>query len=180
MPAERSDLTLYDLSLEGVQIRDLLVENEGELTPELEARIDALMLAAPEKVEAAAMVVRSLEASAKACEAEVERLGMRARSFERNAQQLKDRIAVVLDCAFNGKIKTDRFTLWTQAAPDHVAFDVAEGHKIEEIERADPSLVRVKKELDKIELGRKFKAGEPLPVAIRFERTPGKRYARIK
>ena len=52
---DRSNVSLYDLSLEGVQIQDMLLENDGELTPELEARIDQLMLLGPEKIEAAAI-----------------------------------------------------------------------------------------------------------------------------
>ena len=180
MSANPSNLSLYDLSLEGLLIRDLLLDSEGELTPELEQRLDALMTVAPERVEAAAMVVRGLEASAAACEAEVERLAKRAQAFQNNAQQLKDRIAAVLDSAFGGKIKTNRFTVWTQQAADHIAFDVAEGFTIDDVQQDSPGLVRVKKELDKRELAERFKEGKALPPAITFERTPGKRYTRIK
>lgn len=175
-----SKLTLYDISLEGLQIQDILEANEGELTPELEQRLDELMQAGPERVEAAAMVVRGLEASAIACEAEVGRLASRAKAFEANAQRLKERIAIALDCAFNGKIKTDRFTLWTQQAPDHIGFDVAEGFTVDDVEHDAPGVVRVKKELDKRELADRFKEGKAIPPSITFERTAGKRYARIK
>ena len=157
-----TQLTLYDLSMEGVQIQDLLAENEGELTPELEARIDALMLAGPDKVEAAAMVVRNLESNAAACEVEVMRLAERAKSFHENSRRLKERIAITLDCAFGGKIKTPRFTVYTQSAPEHVAFDVAEGYTIEDVQSDDSTVVRVKKELDKIRLKELFMADQPL------------------
>lgn len=172
--------SLYDLSLEGVQIADLLTEREGELTPEIEQRIDALMMAGPERVEAAAIVVRQLEANADACAGEMERLAARAASFHANAQHLKERIAIVLDCAFNGKLKTEKFTAWTQQSADHTGFAVREGHTIEEVEAADPSLVRVKKELDKIALKKKFDRAEALPLAIHFETTAGKRFLRLK
>jgi hypothetical protein len=175
-----TELTLYDLSMEGVQIQDLLIENEGELTPELEARLDALLLAGPDKIEAAAMVVRSLEASADVCKNEVERLAKRADSFHANAQRLKDRMAMALDCAFNGKIKTEKFTVWTQAAPEHIVFDIAEGSTIDQVEASAANLVRVKKELDKIACKAAFEAGYPFPPCLTFERTPGKRYLRLK
>ena len=180
MSASRSNLTLYDLSLEGVQINELLYLNEGELTPELEARLDALIQTGPERVEAAAMVVRGLEASADACAAEAERLAKRAASFHANAAYLKERMTMVLDCAFNGKLKTDKFTVWTQQAADNVSFEVAEGHTIDEVEQANPALVRVKKELDKIALKDAFKADKPLPHSITFQTSPGKRSLRIK
>ena len=180
MSSDRSSMTLYDLSLEGVQINELLYLNEGELTPELEARLDALIQAGPERVEAAAMVVRGLEASADACAAEAQRLAQRATSFHNNASYLKERMAIVLDCAFNGKLKTDKFTVWTQQAPDSVTFDIAEGHTIDEVEQENPALVRVKKELDKIALKEAFKADQPLPHSVTFQTAPGKRYVRIK
>lgn len=180
MSASHSKLSLYDLSVEGMMIRDALLENEGEITPEIEQRIDALMEAAPERIEAAAMVVRTLEASEAACAAEADRFARRAKSLADNAARLKERMAWVVDAAFNGKVRTDRFTVWTQAAPEHVAFDVAEGHTIDEVESADASLVRVKKDLDKIALKEKFKAGQALPAAISFTRSEGKRYVRIK
>lgn len=181
MSADRSNvLTLYDVSLEGMLIASILEESEGELTPEIEQRIEDLMKAGPQRIEAAAMVVRNLEASAEACEEEVKRLAARAHSFQVNATRLKELMTMAVDSAFNGKVKTAKFTVYTQAAPDHVAFDVVPYCTIEDVEAADPSLVRVKKELDKIALRERWKAGHALPVAIQFEVTPGKRSARIK
>lgn len=176
----RPRLSLYDVSLEGMLIASILEETEGELTPEIEARMDALMQAGTERVEAAAMVVRSLEANASACKIEAQRLLERAASFDRQTEQLKERMTIAIDTAFGGKIKTPRFTAWTQAPPDYVAFDISPNHSIEEVEAADPSLVRVKKELDRVALKERFKAGEALPPAIHFMTAPGKRYTRIK
>ncbi len=173
-------LSLYELGVEGMEITRILQENEGELSPELEARINELMIAGPDRVEAGAMVVRSMEASAAACEAEVERLAKRAKAFQESANRLKGYIAMALDTVFGGKVKTNRFTLYTQQAPDHVAFEIREGHTIDQVEKFYPSLVRVKKELDKVALKERFNAGDPLPTAIEFTKTPGKRSIRIK
>lgn len=182
MPAliASSKPTLYDISLEGLQIADLLTENEGELTPEIEQRIDALMQAGPGRVEAAAMVVRNLEADADACKAEAQRLIERAQSFENNAKRLKDRMTIALDCAFNGKVKTARFTLWTQKAADTVAFDLHEGFTVDMLEEDLPAAVRIKKELDKRALREMYEAGLQLPESVFVEETIGKRYVRIK
>jgi len=175
-----TELTLYQLSLEGVMIRDLLEANEGEITPEIEERLDALMLAGPDRVEAAAMVVKGMEASADACASEAERLAKRANGFHSQATYLKSRIAMALDCAFNGKIKTDKFTCYTQAAPAHIEFGIMDGHTIDEIENSDSSCVRVKKELNRVRLKELFEADDPLPTGITFERTPEKRSVRIR
>ena len=180
MSSNPSSLSLYNLSIEGLQIRELLEASEGELTPEIIERIDALMIVAPDRVEAAAMVVQGLQGSAAICQQESLRLAERANALDRSANSLKERMAMIVDAAFGGKVKTARFTVWTQQAADHVAFDVEPGYSIDDVEKADPSLVRVKKELDKLALKDKFQAGEALPIAVHFETQQGKRYVRIK
>ena len=175
-----SSMSLYNLTVEGVLIRDIIEAMEGEITPEVEERLDALMKVAPDRIEAAAMVVQGLQGSALVCQQESLRLAERAAALDRNAAYLKERIALVVDNVFGGKIKTHRFTVWTQQSADHTAFDVQEGFTIEDVEKACPYVVRVKKELDKIALKERFKTGAALPPAVHFDTQPGKRFLRIK
>jgi hypothetical protein len=172
--------TLYDLSVEGLQIQQILEENEGELTTELEQRLDALMIEGPERIEAAAMVVRALEAQQQACIDEMQRLGQRGIGFGNNAKRLKERIRIALDCAFGGKVKTARFTIWNQTSAATVAFDLAEEFTPEMLAEDYPALVRTKVELNKTALKEAFERGESLPEAVHIEEIPGTRYVRIK
>ena len=201
-------MTLYDLTIEGLQIADMLTENEGELTPELEARLDALMQAGPERLEAAAMVVRNIEADALVCKAEADRLAERALSYEKNAKRLKDRIAIALDAAFNGKVKTAKFTLWTQQAQESMSIELSEEFTLEQLEQDHPGLVKTEKSIDTAAVRRLIAANRAaldkasavladpeateeqtaaakealavIPEALDIEIKPGKRYARIK
>lgn len=175
-----SSISLYNLTVEGILIRDIIEAMEGEISPEVEERLDALLKVAPERVEAAAMVVQGLQGSALVCQQESLRLAERAAALDRNAAYLKERIAMIVDNVFGGKVKTHRFTVWTQQAADHVAFDIREGCNIEDVERDSPGCVRVKKELDKRELAQRFKEDRPLPPSVTFEKQQGKRYVRIK
>ena len=172
--------TLYDLSHEGLEIFDMLADNLGELTPELEARLDKLMLEGPERIEAAAMVVRSLEQNAKACEEESDRLRERAKSFEAQAGSLKKRMTACLDIAFNGKVKTPLFSIWTQKTADKTLADLVPGITAEILHQERPDLVRVKYELDREKCVAAWKAKELLPELILFEEKEGSRYVRIK
>ena len=104
--------SLYEVGVEGAEIESILMENDGELTPELEARLDAHLASGKNKIVAAAMVVQGLEASKANCLAEALRLMDRANAFERNAKSLKARILFAVDEGFDGKIKTDLFTIW--------------------------------------------------------------------
>jgi hypothetical protein len=172
--------SLYDLTQAGLEIFDMLSDNLGELTPELEMRLDALMLEGPDRVEAAAMVVRSLEANAAACEFEANRLRDRAKEFEAQADRLKRRMTTCLDAAFHGKVKTPLFTVYTQKNADRIVADLVPGITAEMLHQERPDLVRVKMELDRVKAVAELKAGKPLPELILFEEKEGERSVRIK
>jgi len=173
-------MNLYELTIEGAEINRILTENEGELSPELEARMDELLTAGPDKLEAAAMVVRQLEASRDACADEAERLAKRAKSFDANIDSLKLRMLYAVDAAFSGKLKTDKFTIYGQSSPDRVSFEVAPDADLKSISDFAPELVRAKYELNKTALAERYKRGDILPNAITPVTVPGKRSIRIK
>jgi hypothetical protein len=174
--------TLYDLTREGVEILDILEDALGELSPELEARLDKLMVEGPERLEAAAMVVATLKQNATACEEESERLRQRAKSFDDQAERLKIRMTACLDAAFGGKVKTSLFTLNTQKSPDHTIVELVPGTTVEMLQQERPDLVRVKMELDRVKVGQMYKNPETrkqLPELLLFEVKKGTRYVRI-
>ena len=174
-------MTLYDIGIEGMLIASILTECEGELTPDVEQRIDELMRKAPSRVEAAAMVVRQMEADAQTCREEARRLAERAKGFEQNAEQLKKLMVVAVDAAFSGKVKTARFTIWTQKAADSVKFSLAEEFTIDMLHEDRPDLVRVTKELENAALQVHYKTDKvAIPDAINIEEKTGERYIRIK
>lgn len=172
--------TLYDLTHEGLEIFDMLSDNLGELTPELEQRLDKLMLEGPARIEAAAMVVRTMEQNATACEEEAQRLRDRAKDFEAQADRLKKRMTACLDTAFSGKVKTPLFTVWTQKSADRIVAELVPGITPEMLQKERPDLVRVKIELNREKAVSDLKAGNPLPELILFEEKEGSRYIRIK
>jgi len=135
--------TLYDLTAEGLEIFDMLSDNLGELSPELEQRLDMLMLEGPERLEAAAMVVRTMEQNAAACENESDRLHQRAKAFEAQSDRLKKRMTLCLDSAFGGKVKTPLFTVWTQKSADRTVAELIPGITAEMLHQERPDLVRV-------------------------------------
>lgn len=175
-----SSLSLYDIGVTGLQIADYLEASEGELTPEAEMIFDRLITEGPDKLEAAAMVVRHLDALQEECKAEEKRLAERRRSFEANAERLKDRMTWALDAAFAGKLKTAKMTLWNQTSADTVAVDLKEGMTPEQLAQEFPTLVRTTYALDKIAVKEMLKRGDELPESIFVEQTPGKRSIRFK
>ena len=172
--------TLYGLTTEGHAIFDLLEQAQGELDPELEARLDSLMLEGPFAMEAAAMVVRELEHRAQACEVEADRLRERAKTFEEQIDKLKKRMTVCLDQAFGGKVKTSLFSIWTQKSAGRTVAELVPGVTPQMLYEERPDLVRVKMELDREKAVADLKAGKPLPELLLFEEKEGSRFVRIK
>jgi hypothetical protein len=181
-------MTLYDVGMEGAIIADILTENEGELTPELERRIETLIRSGSDKLESAAMVVRQLEANEEICKKEAARLAERAKSFKNNAERLKKIMVVAVDLAFGGKVKTPRFSIWTQKSLDSVTFSLAEEFTVEMVREDYPDLVRTELSLDLSAIRRHYEQQQSLPEeqrvalpdAIHVEEKTGSRYLRIK
>lgn len=172
--------TLYSLALDGIEIEQLLFDSVGEITPDIQQKMDALLESGPPMMEAAAAVVRQLQLSAQIAEDESDRLRTRAKEFEAQAAKLKERMTLALDKSFSGKIKTPKWSIWTQKSADRIVADLVPGVTAEMLHQERPDLVRVKMELDREKAVSELKNGNPLPELILFEEKEGTRYVRIK
>ena len=170
-------MKLYDVAIEGQAIERLLEASQGELTPELEERLDALMLGGKEKIEAAAFVRSNLKADAKACRDEAARLDSRADAYETQAKRLEERMLVAVDAAFGGKVATPMFTIWGQNTGASVSFDVAPDA---DLQKVDPRFVRTTYALDKRLLLEAHKAGAAMPSGVTAIPVPPTRYLRVR
>lgn len=179
--------TLYDLTIAGLEMNALLESLDGELTPELEQQLDALLLAGADKLESAAKVVQrltaqaeSIKATAKVVEAEATRLYDRSESVLANAERLKKRMVYALDAVHGGKLKTPLFTIWAQTSATTIAIEPAEGFTPAMIAEDAPDFVVTEIKLDKAKLKAMYKQGDALPESIAVTENPGTRYCRIK
>jgi hypothetical protein len=101
--------TLYDLTAEWTDLSAALTESAGEITDEIEARLDALGTLEGAKVDSYALVVRSFEAHATACRAEATALIAKATVAENAAKRLKARL---LDYLTARGLEELRGTIW--------------------------------------------------------------------
>lgn len=171
-------MKLYDIPIEANEIEAILAESYGELTPEIEARIADFVRAGKDKIEAAAMVVKSLEDDATVCRKEAERLIARAGGLENGAARLKGLILFAVDEGFGGKIKTAKFTIWGQTSAVLTGFELKQGVTIYEV---PAEYMRTKEpELDKKALKAAADAGIEIPECIAVTVLNGTRYLRIK
>lgn len=171
-------MKLYDIPIEANEIETVLADNYGDLTPEIEQRIAGFLRDSKEKIESAAIVVKSLEDDADVCRNEAERLMKRAQGLENGADRLKGLILFAIDEGFGGKIKTPKFTIWSQISAPSVCFELPPGTDIhavpmEYLRMKDP-------ELDKQALKAAMEAEIELPAQIVVSEKPGTRFLRIR
>lgn len=179
--SEKKPIRLYELTAEAYLIETTLADNDGELTPELEQKLDTLLRNGKDKLEAAAQIVRNLEASAADCEEEALRLEKRANSYHNQAANLKRLMLAAVDGVFGGKLKTDMFTIYGQTSADTVQFDVSPDADLTVAAQHNPELVRQKYELNKIALKQQYDTNRSaLPSWVMVTEKPGIRSLRIK
>lgn len=173
-------MQLYDIAQEGLVVADLLTESEGELTPELEARLDAVLRAGKEKIEAAERVCRNLDAQAKACAVEAKRLAERAQGIKKQRESLRKRMAVAIDAVFGGKVKTALFTIWTQTGAPTMRVTVAPGTDMDQLRARRPDLFRTEHIFDEIAAKTTKTTGMPLPAEVTVEDVPGNLFCKSR
>jgi phage host-nuclease inhibitor protein Gam len=172
-------MKLYDIPMEMAVLEAELVDAEGELSPDLEQRLDAFLKGGKDKIEAAAMIVRTLEAQAKVCAEESHRLAERSTAHENNAKRLKGLMIGAVD-ALGGKVKTSLFTIWTQDSAATKAVEVQAGTDLADLIQYFPAFVRTKYEIDKEAVRIAHENGADLPSVISVQINPGIHYLRIR
>ena len=85
-------MTLFGLSAQMAQIEDELMENEGDLTPELDLARTENRESLAAKADALGAVCRKLAATAAAAKAEIDRLTKIKRAAENGQKRLKENI----------------------------------------------------------------------------------------
>ena len=107
--------TIYQISDDMAALDALLAETGGEITPEAEAAFNQFEaeLAAnlTGKVDAYCALIAEIDARAAARKAEAKRLADRAKTDERTADALRERLRFVWEQRRLGKVETDRFTV---------------------------------------------------------------------
>jgi hypothetical protein len=172
---------LHEIPIEAADIEAELAENYGELTPEIEHRIAAFLHDGKDKIEAGAVVVKSLEADAAICKQEAQRLMQRAQGLEKGADRLKGLVLYAVDEGFGGKVRTQKYTVWGQNAAAAVSFEIKPGSNIYELASESPWSIRTQDpEIDRLALKEAQKAGVEMPDCIVVTEHVGTRYLRIR
>jgi hypothetical protein len=108
---------LYTLADNYADLFAKVEEANGELSPDLEAELDAAGDSLAAKTEACCSKVREWDLTATALQAEIDRLRARQQAVRNSARRLKAYIQDCLDRAGLPRVETPRFTATIQASP---------------------------------------------------------------
>ena len=100
--------TLWAITDDLAEVGALIADNGGELTPELEERLDGLSGELESKVERIALFIREAEGMAKAAKEEKDRLYAIQKHHENKAEGLKRYLLYCMDGAGRESVETHR------------------------------------------------------------------------
>jgi hypothetical protein len=110
-------MNLYETSKEIATLHDEIIDAEGELSPELEAKLDALQLAFNDKVSNIGRWTINLIRKEDILKAEIERLEKRQKVFENLRSRLKNYLMLCMQSAEKTKVEFPQFTVSVQRNP---------------------------------------------------------------
>ncbi len=151
-------MNLYELTTELQNAMDSLVidEDTGEVGG-FEA-VDALDVAFEDKAEAYALAIKNLLAFAGEAKAEADNLKSRADAAKNRAEKLKQHLALSMNAVGKNKIETARAALNFRKS---VSVKITDETTIQD----DLWKVTMKREPDKIKIGKLLKSGNAVPGA---------------
>lgn len=156
--------TLFDLSDTAYQLMAILEDSE-QADPEVDADLALIDQMLMEKTESYVSVIRSLEAMADARKAEADRLRDRARTAEKHADWLRDRLLVHMQTTNRQRIETARFSLSIRTNPPSVV--VVDAAAVP----SDFQRTRIEISVDKRAVLESIKAGGEVPAGCDIQRT---------
>ena len=113
-------MNLYELTAEQARIEDLLEENGGEITPEIEEALTLTAEALPKKVDGYGVLIRQFAAAEAACDAEIKRLQGLKKTAQNAQKGMKDRILYAMQTFGFDKLagETTKFSTRASKAVD--------------------------------------------------------------
>lgn len=114
-------LTLYQRSAALVALDALIGDNDGEITPEMEAQADALTASFTEKVDACLAKRQEFQALSDLCANEARRYAQRAKALQDRANWLDRYVVRCMEQAGRDVVEGERFRVKLTPNPPKVA-----------------------------------------------------------
>lgn len=157
-------MTLYELEQKQIRINEMLEENGGELTPELEAELQIQDFEINEKFESYCKAIKSYEAAILGFKSEIERLKSRKETAERAIAHMKEAMLNAMDLFKLTKIQAGIFTISTRKSQ---SLDVLDESLVPDKFKSEVTTIKV----DKNSIKDALKNGEKIEGIILNDNT---------
>jgi len=107
IPKPSTKESLFSIGEHFYALESLLIENEGEITNEIDQWLDEYQAKEEDKLDAYCYLIQKFDEIA----AEAKRLADRSSSYSKKAKHLKDRLKLYMENRGKQKVETGRFTL---------------------------------------------------------------------
>lgn len=107
-------MNLYELQMEQLELNALLEENGGELTPEIEERLQIHDFDVNQKMESYCKAIKQYESDIEGLKGEIERLKARKESSEKAVQRMKDAMLTAMTTFGMDKLQAGTFKIGTR------------------------------------------------------------------
>lgn len=165
-------LTLFNLSAEMQAIEDALIENGGELTPELEDALTFTQDALTKKVDDYGAIILKFQALADACKAEIDRVNGIKKTAENSVKSIKERLVWTMEQFGATKLEgaTHKFSLskTTSTETDDEALLAPYTELVEALQARLPRWITLKATVSKTALKEDYKDNEVRPSGVTF------------
>lgn len=105
-------MTLYQIEAEYRETVDLLIENGGALSPEIEARLQIAGELFEVKAEKYGLLIKEMNSDIEQLEAAIEDLRKRKKRIEQSLVGMKSRLLSAMTAMGKEKFKTPMVTMW--------------------------------------------------------------------
>lgn len=166
-------LSLYELTAEQQALEDALIENGGELTPELEEMLNANTEALAVKVDGYNKILRKFEGAETAIDAEIKRLTAMKRTAQNSQKSLKAHLLWAMKNAglekLEGNLCKASLRHTTSLEVDEEALLGTIAVKVAEWQRTLPSFVTLTAKVSKTAIKDAYPKGvDVLPVGCQY------------
>ena len=149
-------MRLYQIEQNYVDLVEKLIDNEGELTPEIEQSLAEIKTAIEKKGENIAYIVKSMDYDTSVLTSEIDRLRRKKLAIEKSQERLKEYLGNAMQIMELGEIKTPLIK---------INFRKSEAVEITDEEKLPSDCVIWKRSINKIMIKQKIKTGEYVPGA---------------
>ena len=165
-------MTLFELSVNDQLVSQLLEDNGGEITPEIETLLEETKDLFPKKIDGYGVMLRKFKSLEEACDAEIKRVQGIKKTAQNSQKNMRRHIQDTMDLFGYQKLEGNMTKMYLTKSKsldvDEEALLAQYKAKIEALSASLPPYLSVEVKVSKTALKNEFKGSDVLPAGCMF------------